>query len=338
MKRSACLFSFFAFLFCITLPALSQEEITLILRSGEELEGEIVGIIDDSITFTHSYKTAYPNDAVHTQTLRVPRTDIQRIEIGKGGSFGGDVLTGLGIGAGIGVITGVLVASGEDGPLAGLAGMAAFGVSSSTGLLIGIIAGAATDHSTQTFHPAMERDYKILAAHFEDGASSRDTSSSIQSTYSFAQDSLPQVLISMKDGSSFICYLLDVRNDGVVVLTDDWSMRMKNGNATEIFVPFEQSTNIRSDNGGGWEIGTILGGLVAPIIFRGPNPSQVLGEVAGGALLGGMISYLMTLNSRSKWEWNPNAGDPNFLRRYALCGRVPDVASYAPSHAGSSNP
>jgi hypothetical protein len=255
---------------------------------------------------------------VRTQTLRVPRTDIQRIEIGDGGSFGGDVLTGLGFGAGIGAIFGVLMASGDNGPYAGLGGAAVFTTSSLTGLLIGIIAGAATDHSTQTFYPAMERDYRILAAHFEDGASLKDTSSSIQSTFSFAQDSLPQVLISMKDGSSFNCYLLEVRNDGVEVLTDDWSMRMKNGNATEIFIPFEQSTNIRSDHGGGWEVGAILGGLFAPILLSGTHSSQVIGEVASGALLGGMISYLMSFDRRERWEWNPNAGDPNFLRRYAL--------------------
>ncbi len=324
MKGSTHFLAISALILLTGLQAAAQQEAELIFRDGRAVEGVLLDASPDSVSFIEGTEWEIMKADAAAVRMRLAWDDILRAEIGPGGSVAADILVGTGIGAVTGIVLGVGVAQG-NGDMQGLAAAAAAGLLTIAGGVVGTIVGVTRSHEKWTYFPSIEYDRHMLLQRCGARIPVDDSRPTAQSLLTLAEDSVPVLNVALIDGRDIPGYLLDVGDEGITILREDWKQAENADRSAEMSVAFDSLASVHIRRSGSWLLWAVLGGLAGPLVIPTPDGSPVMrtvGEVAVGALVFGGSAFLLSGLGEESWEWDPKTGDRDFLLRFALSPRI----------------
>lgn len=232
------------FFFCLMTLQLSLHSSiraqfgTLDLVSGESLDGHIVTVENDSLTFVHVRKAPVGYRHTIQQTLRFHRTETEAFRLDTKPSSGFGIVTGLGLGLLVGGGGAIVMGNAKDIGIGGAVLLAGFVIVAPIGgLLYGLISDVSARSGRMTFRTNQLRDYRALRRFAASIDSAQPIAPTVAQIYQLALKHLTPVRVTLKNDSTLAAYLIDVHSRGILVMDD---MYVWNDGEVERSIPFDQ--------------------------------------------------------------------------------------------------
>jgi hypothetical protein len=309
----------------------AQEFVNVGVRNGVQYEGDLWEVDKDSVYLGVPVPGIETISPVPMQEKAIPLPDVYSVTIrqDESNAFGfiARTFAGLLVGAAVGGLA--YWSIGEDKEawpfdatrmLGGLAWISC----SIVGLGYGIRWGLSGDYSSrkEAYFPWKAADHAALQALADPSVTTLSApGQGPQSVWEYATDSLPLLHVELLTGDNFDGYIYDLSSDRIALLSDDADFQSIYGMRRFQEIPFTDIARVSYDPWGSilpWMAGGILGSL----LFSGIDSWEQLPVVTGvGAGLGAGVYLLSSTASPEGWEWHPDVGDPEFLRRASYHSR-----------------
>lgn len=311
--------------------ATAQPDVIVHLRNGMEVEGQLGGLVNDSVRVVEHRQVYFPEKELISTTYPVAVSAIDCVELDRA-TVGSAMLTGLQIGAGAGV-AGALIVPGGAGMLAGIGAVIVLAGGAITGTVIGLLAGLFSSEDEVVYHPEQPHDAAALAAL---GAGTRDRgvvdtahtgASGGASLTQYLREYAPPFMLTTTGGEIIDLRFIAVDQRGAHFLPEYPIRWLPTRHDGSIILPLSDIAEVESGDRPNLVtslmVGAAIGALLTPSEEEKFDKQQMLG-MGVGALCGLGVHSLRMKNQAPPLRWK-RGDDPAILQRQSLHHLRPDV-------------